>query len=99
MDFLDVPKSKRGNDAILVLVCRLSKKPISLPITRDATARDLARLFLEGFYRYYGAPETIVSDRGPQFVSQFWEEFTKLLGIKLTSAPLIMRRQTARRKS
>lgn len=28
------------------------------------------------------APETIVSDRGPQFVSQFWE-LTKLLGIKL----------------
>lgn len=83
MDFLDVPRSKRGNDAVLVLVCRLSKKPISLPTTRNATSRDLARMFLEGFYRYYGAPETIVSDRGPQFVSQFWEEFTRLLGIRL----------------
>jgi len=83
MDFMDVPKSKRGNDSILVIVCRLSKKPISLPTTRSATSRDLARLFLEGFYRYYGAPATIVSDRGPQFVSQFWEEFTRILGIKL----------------
>jgi transposase InsO family protein len=30
-----------------------------------------------------GVPKTIVSDRGPQFVSRFWEEFHKSLGTKL----------------
>jgi hypothetical protein len=28
-------------------------------------------------------PDTIVSDRGPQFISAFWREFTRILGIKL----------------
>jgi transposase InsO family protein len=31
----------------------------------------------------HGVPKTIVSDRGPQFVSKFWEELHKSLGTKL----------------
>lgn len=30
-----------------------------------------------------GPPSTIVSDRGPQFVSAFWDEFCRMLGVKL----------------
>ena len=28
-------------------------------------------------------PESIVSDRGPQFISDFWDEFCRILGIQL----------------
>jgi hypothetical protein len=31
----------------------------------------------------HGVPKTIVSDRGTQFISRFWEEFHKSLGTKL----------------
>jgi transposase InsO family protein len=31
----------------------------------------------------HGVPKTIVSDRGPQFVSKFWEELHKALDTKL----------------
>jgi transposase InsO family protein len=31
----------------------------------------------------HGVPKIIVSDRGPQFVSKFWEELPKSLGTKL----------------
>jgi transposase InsO family protein len=31
----------------------------------------------------HGIPKTIVSDRGPQFVSKFWSELHKSLGTKL----------------
>ena len=34
-------------------------------------------------YRIYGPPDSIVSDRGPQFISAFWKELTGILGIKL----------------
>ncbi|MGH7239812.1 MAG: DDE-type integrase/transposase/recombinase [Candidatus Saccharimonadales bacterium] len=74
--------TKSGFDAILVIVCRLSKKTISIPTTRTVNSRDLAGLFLEHVYRHFGAPMTIVSDRGPQFISAFWNEFCNLLGIK-----------------
>jgi len=34
-------------------------------------------------YKYYGPATTIVSDRGPQFVSAFWDEFNRILGTKI----------------
>ena len=46
-------------------------------------AAGMARLFVEHVYRHRGPPTTIVSDRGPQFISDFWNEFCKTLGIQL----------------
>ena len=34
-------------------------------------------------YRYFRPLASIISDRGPQFVFKFWEEFCYILGIKL----------------
>lgn len=41
------------------------------------------RLFQEVFQNY-GLPEDIVLDRGPQFVSQVWRNFMKLLGVTVS---------------
>ena len=43
----------------------------------------MARLYIHNIYRIRGAPESIVSDRGPQFISDFWHEFCRILRIKL----------------
>jgi transposase InsO family protein len=43
----------------------------------------MARLYIDAIFRHKGPPESIVSDRGPQFVSHFWKEFCRILGIKL----------------
>jgi transposase InsO family protein len=83
MDFKSFPRDKKGYDSILVIVDRLGKRPISIPCYKTATARDLARMFIESVWRYYGPPDTIVSDRGPQFIADFWNEFCTILGIKL----------------
>jgi transposase InsO family protein len=83
MDFHSMPKDRSGYDNVCVFVCRLSKKPISIPCYKDVTARDMARLFIEHVYRHHGAPDSIVSDRGPQFISEFWTELCRILGIKL----------------
>lgn len=83
MDFHSFPKDERGYDAALVVVDRLGKRVITIPCHRTATARDVAELFLVHVYRHYGAPDSIVSDRGPQFISSFWGEFCKILGINL----------------
>ena len=42
----------------------------------------MARLFLDYVFRLHGLPDTIVSDRGSQFVSAFREHLTYSLGIK-----------------
>ena len=43
----------------------------------------MASLFIYHIWRYFGLPDSIVSDRGPQFISAFWTEFCRLLGTKL----------------
>ena len=42
-----------------------------------------AELYIARILSLHGVPKTIVSDRGPQFVSKFWEELHKSLGNKL----------------
>ena len=83
MDFRSFPRDRHGYDAVFAVVDRLSKRPISIPCHKTITAREMARLFLIHVYRWKGAPDTIVSDRGGQFISDFWDEFCRILGIKL----------------
>ena len=80
MDFRTFPKDKHGYDAVFVVVDRLTKRPISIPCHKTIDAREMARFHV---YRHKGAPITIVSDRGGQFISDFWGEFCGLLGVKL----------------
>ncbi|KAK3560416.1 hypothetical protein QTP86_008457 [Hemibagrus guttatus] len=35
-------------------------------------------------FRYFGIPEDIVSDRGPQFISRVWKAFFSLLGVAVS---------------
>jgi hypothetical protein len=49
-----------------------------------------AELYIARIMSLHGVPKTIVSDRGPQFVSRFWEDFHKYLDTKLIhSSPII----------
>jgi predicted aspartyl protease len=81
MDFKSFPTAKSGHDSAFVVIDRLSKQSTSIPCFKTTTARDMAQLYITHVYRYRGAPQTIVSDRGPQFISDFWNEFCRILGI------------------
>lgn len=83
MDFRSFPPDKDGYNMALVFVDRFSKRPISIPCKKTATSEDVARMFIEHIYRHRGPPMTIVSDRGPQFVSSFWSELCRILGVQL----------------
>ncbi|ERF68925.1 hypothetical protein EPUS_09503 [Endocarpon pusillum Z07020] len=85
MDFVtDLPESNGifpGATSIWVLTDRLTKER---HLARPATAETehLVRMFIHFVVRSHGLPESIVSDRGPQFVSEFWNSLCKRLGIK-----------------
>jgi transposase InsO family protein len=83
MDFHELPKDRNGYDAVWILVDRFGKRTFSIPCKKTITAKEAAQLYIHYIYRIYGPPDTIVSDRGPQFISAFWKEFTCILGIKL----------------
>jgi len=66
-----------GKDTILVVCDRLSK------ITQFvATTEGLARLFKDNVWKLHGLPESIVSDRGPQFTAEMTKELNRILGIE-----------------
>lgn len=48
-----VPKVA-GNDAIMVIVCRLNKWAAFVPCVKQATAENVAQLFLNNWVRHKG---------------------------------------------
>ena len=83
MDFKLFPLDKHSYDAILVFIDRLGKDSVLIPCHKTTDAKGLARLFIQWIYRFGHCPESITSDRGPQFVSAFWTEFCRIIGVKL----------------
>lgn len=67
---------------IAVVVCRLTKMRHLIP-TVGLTAEELADAFVERVYALHGTPDNIVSDRGVQFVSEFWKQLSERLGVTL----------------
>lgn len=88
MDFTELPLDEVGYNTAFVIMDRLTKKPLSIPCHKTITAKEMAGLFLVHWARHFGMPDSIVSDRGPQFVSTFWKEYCRILGtkVKLTTA-------------
>jgi hypothetical protein len=84
MDFIvDLPKTSKGFDSIWVIVDRLTKLDHFLLIKIDLPPLAYAKIYIAHILSLHGVPKTIVSDRGPQFISKFWEQLHKSLGTKL----------------
>ena len=83
MDFVGPFPLSKEFDYLLVVICHFSSMVHLLPTKTTATASDIAWLWLNEVVRLHGLPETIVSDRDSKFVSKFWTELHKLLGVKL----------------
>jgi hypothetical protein len=83
MDYRSFPKDKHGYDSVLVVIDQLSKQAVLMPCYKTTSAREMAQLFIKHIYRWKGPPDTIVSDQGRQFISEFWNEVYSILGIKL----------------
>ncbi len=83
MDFKEFPTDRHGFDCILVFIDRLSKASVTIPCHKTIDARGMATLFIQWIYRFGHTPETIISDRGAQFISSFWHEFCRIIGVKV----------------
>jgi transposase InsO family protein len=83
MNFKSMPPSKEGYNMVFVVINRLSKQAVSFPYYKTVTAEDIVRFYINIIFRYKDPPDSIISDRGLQFVSNFWKEFYRILDIKL----------------
>ena len=70
-------------DAILVVCNRLSKITHFVAMTEGTSAEGLARLLWNNVWKLHGLPESVVLDRGFQFVAELMKKLNRMLGIKM----------------
>ncbi|GJP47701.1 hypothetical protein CLOM_g6873 [Closterium sp. NIES-68] len=84
MDFVtSLPAGPSGNDAILVVVDRLTKMAHFAACKTTITAEQTAKLFLTNIVRLHGIPSAIISDRDTRFTSNFWTKTWQQYGTRL----------------
>jgi len=87
-DFITKLPIAQGYNSILVVVDRLTKMVHFISTTEKTSAEGLARLFRDNVWKLHRLPESIISDRGPQFTVGLMRELNRILGIesKLSTA-------------
>jgi Integrase zinc binding domain/Chromo (CHRromatin Organisation MOdifier) domain/Integrase core domain len=87
-DFITGLPTSGGYDSILVVVCRHTKQAHFIGCNDTVSAEELARLYRDNVWKLHGLPDTITTDRGPQFSAEFTRELNRMLGIqtKLSTA-------------
>ena len=73
---------QRNWDSCLVCTDRMSRRTWIIPCHKTLTGKQAAELFFNRIVcgECRGAARRIISDRGPQFISQFWQQMTILMG-------------------
>ena len=84
MDFIvGLPRTHAGYDSIWVIVDRLTKVAHFIPVKATYSGAKLAELYMSRIVCLHEVPKKIVSDRGSQFTSKFWEKLHESMDTKL----------------
>ena len=81
-DFITKLPLAQGYDSILVVVDRLTKIVHFISTIERILVEGLARLFRDNIWKLHRLSESIISDRGPQFMAELMRKLNKILGIK-----------------
>ena len=82
MDFITKLPLAQEYDSILVVVDRLTRIVHFISTIEKTSVEELARLFRDNVWKLHGLPESIISDRGPQFAVEIIQELNRMLEIK-----------------
>jgi hypothetical protein len=78
-----LPRTQSGYDSIWVIVDRLTKVAHFNLVKTAYSGAKLAEFYMSRIVCLHGVPKKIVSDRGSQFTSKFWEKLHKSMDTKL----------------
>ena len=82
MDFITKLPVFKVYDSILIVYDRFLKMSHFVAIIEKIIVEELARLFRNNVWKLYGLPESVISDRRPQFVAGLMRELNEMLGIE-----------------
>ena len=80
MDILELPTSKEKYTSLLLVVDSMSRWPEAFPL-RSQEASEIAKVLYQEIFTRYGAPHTLISDRGQNFMSKLVSELCKLFQV------------------
>jgi transposase InsO family protein len=83
MDFITDLLNSKAFNSIFVVVDQLTKMAHFMPCNKTVTGEETARFFMDNIYKYHGLPNNIISNRGSQFTSNFWQSLFKMLKVKI----------------
>ena len=83
LDFVGTLVPSRGFDTILVMPDRLTDYAKFEPTHSTATTADIADLVYRSWYRQFGLPKAMTSDRDKLCTSKFWKELHKRIRVDL----------------
>ena len=82
VDFITKLPIVARKDMILVICDRLSKITHFVTTTEGISVEGLVRLFKDNVWKLYRLLESVVSDRGPQFMAELTKKLDRILGIE-----------------
>ena len=83
IDFVGPLPRDGDHDMLLTVTDRFSGLVSLIPTRQNGTASDYAAALFHGWYRHYGLPRSIVSDRDKSFVRDFWKKLHALANVRL----------------
>jgi len=83
VDFITKLPLAQEYNSILVVADRLTKMVHFISTTEKTLVEGLARLLRDKMWKLHGLPESIVSDRRPQFMAEIMKELNKILEINV----------------
>ena len=81
-DFITQLPESQGRTQIMVVVDRFTKMAYFIALEQNATAKEVANVFLREVWKLHGLPTEIISDMYAKFSGEFWEWHCKSLNIK-----------------
>ena len=84
LDFVTGLPPSQGKTTILTIIDHFSKAAHFIPLDKLPSFAETADLHTNHVFWLHGIPSEIVSDRGPQFISQVWKSFCTALGAKVS---------------
>ena len=72
----------------LVVCNRLSIIAHFVATIEGTTTEGLTRLFRDNMWKLYKLPESVISNRGPQFAAELTKKLNKILGIEIKLSTL-----------
>jgi transposase InsO family protein len=87
IDFSTLPKTPRGNTALLVIIDVGTRFPFAFAL-KDQTSESLVRVLTTEVCPLLGVPKVIHSDNAQCFAAHLWKGFVQSIGAKVRFSPI-----------